>query len=446
MRSVKIVLCCLLWVVAACSSPQDPPPETPGAAFLFEGARLIVGDGSALLENAAFLVENGRFADVGVAGKIALPAGGVRVDLTGKTVMPAIINTHVHPGYADVIGMTNVVNNYSRERLVDHLNRMAYYGIAAALSLGTDWGDIPFQLREETIPGAALFRTAGPGIAIPNGGPAAADRRHKAYGVTTADEARRAVQELAARNVDIVKIWVDDTRVDDRKQPVGKLTPPLYQAIIDEAHTHGLRVVAHIVYLEDAKGLLRAGVDGFAHTVRDRDVDDELMELLAKRPDVFQIPNLPNSRLRTEADLLWLSETTPAKEIDRMREELAIPPPVGLKATPAAFQVQARNLARLRAAGVRIGLGTDGPGVGWDAHEEMADMVAAGMTPAEVIVAATSTSAGILKLDQLGTVASGKSADFIVLDANPLDDITNTRRIASVYLRGQKVDRAAMRD
>ena len=90
-------------------------------------------------------------------------------------------------------------------------------------------------------------------------------------------------------------------------------------------------------------------------------------------------------------------------------------------------------------------MGTDGATSGWNPHIEMADMVAAGMTPAQVIVAATRTSAEILQLSDLGTIAPGKSADFLVLDANPLDDITNTRRISQVYLRGAPVDRAALR-
>jgi imidazolonepropionase-like amidohydrolase len=110
------------------------------------------------------------------------------------------------------------------------------------------------------------------------------------------------------------------------------------------------------------------------------------------------------------------------------------------------YAVQARNLKKLSDAGVRIGFGTDsGVTVGWTAHEELADMVMAGMTPAQVITAATKTSAEILKLDQLGTVAPGKSADFIVLDANPLDNIANSRKIAKVYLRGKEVNRAQLK-
>ncbi len=435
MRSTKVGLLALIFM-AGCAPQAGPPAETSNAV-LFEGARLIVGDGSAAVESSAFLVEDGRFTAVGAAGAIDLPAGGVRVDLAGKTVMPAIVDLHYHPGYLDVTGMTSAAENYTRENLVDHVNRLAYYGIAAGLGMGTDHGEAPFQLRQETIPGAALFRTAGAGIAMPNAGPGAAHMKPIAYGVTTEDEARGAVRELAGRNVDMVKIWVDD-----RGGTVEKLTPELYGAVIDEAHSQGLRVAAHIFTLADAKGLLRAGLDGFAHGVRDMDIDDEFMELLAERSDVFLIPNLPNSGLRTEDHLAFLSETLPATEVERMRDQLANRTQDG---PSASFQIQARNLMRMNAAGVRIGMGTDGSGAGWNAHEEMADMVAAGMTPMEVIAAATSTSAEILGLDGLGAVANGKSADFIVLNANPLDDINNTREIDSVYLRGDGVDRNRLR-
>ena len=435
MRYAKVWLLALL-AAAGCTAPGGSPAATSDAV-LFEGARLIVGDGGPPLERSAFLVENGRFTAVGAVGEIAVPAGAERIDLTGTTVMPAIIDLHYHPGFLDVRAMTDSPDNYGRENLVDHLHRLAYHGIAAGMSMGIDYGEAPLQLRQEVIPGAALFRMAGAGIAMPDAGPGSADLRPIAYGVTTEDEARAAVRELAATNVDMVKIWVDD-----RRGTVEKLTPELYGAVIDEAHRHDLRVAAHIFALADAKGLLRAGLDGFAHGVRDMDVDDELMALLAERPETFLIPNLPDSGQRSEDDLGFLAETLPAAEIERLRDQLANRTRSG---PSAGFQLQARNLIRMKEVGVRIGMGTDGSGAGWNAHEEMADMVAAGMTPAEVIVAATRTSAEILGLANLGTVAAGKSADFLVLAANPLDDIENTRRIERVYLRGEAVDRAALR-
>jgi imidazolonepropionase-like amidohydrolase len=271
---------------------------------------------------------------------------------------------------------------------------------------------------------------------MPNAGPNAQYWRDAAYGVMTEGEAREAVRELAANKVDVVKIWVDD-----RNKSVTPLPPSLYRPIIDEAHAHGLRVVAHVYYLADAKELLRAGIDGFAHGIRDLEVDDEIMGLFKARPRVFVIPNLPDTP-PTDGELVWLSETLLPPQIAALKRTAAT-----TLNRPRLFDVQARSLKKLVAAGVPIAFGTDagiGAPYGWSAHAEMADMVAAGMTPAQVIVAATRTSAEVLRLDQLGTIAPGKSADFIVLDANPLDDIMNTRRIARVYLRGRQIDRAAL--
>jgi len=241
-----------------------------------------------------------------------------------------------------------------------------------------------------------------------------------------------AVQELTARKVDLVKIWVDD-----RDGKYQKLGPALYGAVIDEAHKNKLRVTAHLFTLEDAKGLLRAGVDAFAHGVRDRDIDDEFVAMFKQRPNVFLVPNLPDRGVAV--DLSWLSESVPADELKKLQAGATDRP-----AVQQTFGIQARNLARLNGSGVRIALGTDGS-VAWAHHLEMEDMVAAGMTPAQVIVAATRNAADLLKLTDVGTVEAGRSADFLVLDANPLDNITNTRRIAAVYLRGSTVDRAALR-
>src|SRR5215468_10471695 len=257
--------------------------QTPNVV-LFEGARLITGDGTAPVENSAFLVENNRISRVGRRGQVQAPASAIHVDLTGKTVMPAIVDAHSHPGYTIVKTNRTAKETYTRENLIDHMRRLAYYGVAATMSLGVDRGDIPFQVRANPTPGAALLFTSGPGIALPLMGPGADYRKDAAIGVTTEAEARKVVQELASKKVDIVKFWVDD-----RNGTVQKLPPPIYRAIIDEAHKHNLRAVAHIYYLEDAKELLRSGVDGFAHGVRDRDVDDEFMALL-KQHRIFFTP------------------------------------------------------------------------------------------------------------------------------------------------------------
>jgi imidazolonepropionase-like amidohydrolase len=358
------------------------------------------------------------------------------IDLGGKTVMPALIDAHSHLGYTNARTANTAAAEYTRENLIDHLRRYAWYGIAATLSLGLDRDELPYALRAEPVADAALFLTAGRGIAMPDAGPNAAYWRDAAYGVTSEDEARAAGRELAGRQVDIVKIWVDD-----RNGTVTPLPPELYRPLIEEAHTLGLRIVAHVFYLADAKALLRAGVDGFAHGIRDLEVDDEILALFAGRPETFVIPNLPDTPPAT-ADLPWLAETLLPARFEDLRAAASATPP-----RPRLFQPQARSLVRLAAAGVRIGFGTDagvGAPYGWSAHAELADMVAAGMTPAAAIVAATRTSADIVGLDRHGTIAPGMSADFIVLDANPLDDITNTRRIDQVYLRGDRVDREAL--
>jgi imidazolonepropionase-like amidohydrolase len=386
--------------------------DAQGGLTAFEGARVIVGDGNAPIENAAFIVDGTRFTQVGSAAQVRVPANARRVDLRGKTVMPAIVDTHTHLAT-------------DRPTLVDQLKRKAYFGVGAALSLGQDTGDVAFQVRAETIPNAARFRTAGRGITLPEPG-----RTEAPYWVTTAAEARKSVQELAVRKVDIVKIWVDD-----RNGAYKKMTPDIYTAIIDEAHKHGLRVTAHIFNLEDAKGLLRAGIDAFAHGVRDKDIDDEFVAMMKQRPNFVLVPNLPDRGVAT--DLSWLRDFVPPAELATLQAAATDRP-----ALQQAFGIQARNLARLNAAGVKIALGTDG-NIAWAHHLEMEDMVAAGMTPAQVIVASTRNAAEFLRLTDAGTIASGKTADFIVLDANPLQDIRNTRKISSVYLRGAQVDRAA---
>lgn len=395
-------------------TPPAVQAQQPAPVTVYEGARLIIGDGSAPIEDSAFVVQNGHFTAVGRKGQVHVPAGAARVDLTGKTVMPAIIDAHKH------LAVT-------RGALVDQLQHLAYYGVGVAMSLGQDTGDVAFQVRAETIPNAARLRTAGRGITAPEPG-----RTQAPYWVTTVAEARKAVQEDAAKKVDIIKVWVDD-----RDHSVTKLSPELYRAAIDEAHKHGLRTIAHIFTLEDAKGVLRAGIDAFAHSVRDKDIDDEFMAMMKARPKVIVDPNLPDRGVRV--DRSWLRDGMTAAEFEKVQAESK----EDAKAQ-AFFGIQARNLKRLNAAGVKIALGTDGP-IPWRAHEQMADMVTAGMTPAQVIVAATRTAAELVGMTDVGTVAARKSADFLVLDANPLDDITNTRRIASVYLRGSQVDRAALR-
>jgi imidazolonepropionase-like amidohydrolase len=398
--------------------PVPMAGQVPADLTAFEGARVIVGDGRTVIENAVFLVNGSRITQVGRTGQVTFPAGATRVNLAGKTVMPAIIDTHTHL-------------SQTREMLLNDLRRRAFYGVGAALSLGQDTTDVSFQVRAETaagtIPGVARFFTAGRGITGPEPG-----RTTAPHWVTTAAEARQAVDEEAAKKVDIIKIWVDD-----RMGAVKKLTPDIYSAAIDEAHKSGLRSIAHIYTLEDAKGTLRAGIDAFAHSVRDKDLDGEFLALVKQHPRLVLGPNMPDRGVKV--DVSWLRASLPPADYAKLEAANKDDAPAH-----AFWGIQARNLAKMNAAGVLIVLGTDG-NTPYAPHVKMEDMVAAGMTPMQVLTAATRNGAQFLGMTDAGTIEANKSADFIVLDANPLDDITFTRKIASVYLRGAKVDRESFK-
>jgi imidazolonepropionase-like amidohydrolase len=430
------------WIVGAALVLLAAQSRT--SATLFEHARIITGDGR-VIENGALLVDGDTITRVG--SDMSAPKNATHVDLTGKTVMPGIVLAHGHIGY--LRGTTFARENYTRENLIDHLNRYLYYGVVAMMSTGTDPGDLPFEIRNSPHPGA-LFRTAGPGFALPGASTGNLAMRSVPYGVTTEEDARRDVRELAAKKPDVVKVWVDD-----RNGAVKKLPPNLYRAIIDESHKHGLRVVAHVYYLVDARDLVDAGVDGFLHLVRDEEMDDALVAAM-KAKHVFITPNLSTSEAGTYTgkpswlDDPLLAESAAPAMIKKVADVYAAR--AGGPARTAAvtsYQKQQKSVARLNAAGVTIALGDD-TGIentfyGYGEHHELELMVAAGMTPMQAIVAATKTPAEVLHLDRLGTLARGKSADFIVLDANPLEDIHNTKKIVKVYQRGGEVDRAALR-
>ena len=424
----------VLLLSAALATPLAQPPGSPGQARVkaFTGARVIDGTDRPPMDNATIVVSDGKIVTVAPAARAQVPANAERVSLAGKTVMPGIVNAHGHVG--NTVGMEQ--GHYSAENVQRDLKTYAAYGVTTVFSLGDDQAAgirARDSQRTPSLDRARLF-VAGPVLAPKD-----------------VDEARKLVDENVAMKVDIIKI-----RVDDNLGATPKMKPEIYKAIIDEAHRKNLRVIAHIFYLADAKDLVKSGVDGLMHSVRDKEVDDEFLQLLRQHPGVFVTPNLGiTSRAMDAGRPAWLDdpllhETIPAGEIKRLEMQFANRRPEQLANTRASWDLQVRNLAKMRAAGARIVLGSDSAGdpgrtMGWHALWELDALAKAGMTPSEVIVASTRLAAETLRLDQLGMVMPGKSADFVVLNANPLENIANTRKIDRVYLRGEEVDRAALR-
>ena len=412
----------LITLAAFAASPEqnDQLSATPVQAWI--GARIIDGTGKPAIENATLLIRNGRIEAVGK--RVKIPAGAERIDATGKTIIPGLISAHGHVNDAAQFGV------YLRD------------GITTILSLG---GDKEFALREQSrnaTPGTApRLYVAGliqDSSAIPG-----------AVAVKTPEEARKSVDELIRNKPDIVKV-----RVDDFLGARQKMSPEVYQAVIDEAHKNGFRTAAHVVLLEDAKGLLRAGVDYIAHSVRDREVDDEFIRLMKKR-HVFYSPTLTRELAvftysETPAffsDPFFLKEADPA-EMARMEDpkrQESMRNDKGALWYKEHMPIAMRNLKKISDAGIVIAAGTDsggGPGrfQGYFEHLELEYETKAGLSPMQALVSATGGAAKALNVNnEVGTLEKGKLADFVVLSANPLDDIKNTRTIESVWIGGVRV-------
>ena len=266
----------------------------------------------------------------------------------------------------------------------------------------------------------------------------------------TPEEARTQVAGVVAQNVDIVKI-----RVDDNLGTTKKMTPDVYRAVIDEAHKRGKRVATHLFYLADAKSLLDAGTDYVAHSIRDADVDADLIAKLKARnvcvsptlmrevstfvyestPDFFSDP-----LFLAHANKEWIATAKDPARQQAMRTSASA------QRYKVALEQAKKNLKKLSDAGVPIAMGTDtGPNQRFQGYFELMElelMAKSGLTPRQVLASATRDAARCMKLDRdLGTLEAGKWADFVVLDANPLTDISNVKKIASVWIAGNQVTR-----
>jgi len=256
------------------------------------------------------------------------------------------------------------------------------------------------------------------------------------------------VREVATHKPGMLKLWVDDIY---GKFP--KMDPAMYKAAIAEAHKHKIPVAAHVFYLADAKGLVADGIDALAHSVRDQEVDADLIGQMKKKGTFYVATlNVDESGYMFAEDPSFLQdpmlvqavspETIKMVQSDEYKNKVRNDPNV--PKTKAAGATGMRNLKKLQDAGVKIAFGTDSGAQpvrvpGWAEHRELELMVKAGLTPMQALVAATKGSAGMIRASDRGTLEAGKRADFLVLQADPLEDIRNTRQLVAIYNGGREV-------
>jgi imidazolonepropionase-like amidohydrolase len=425
-RTSIFVLIALTGLMAFAQAPAGP------GVIALTGARIIDGTGRAPVQNGTIVINNGHIQAVGAAASVTIPAGAARVDLSGKTVIPGLINAHAHlnvdPGSKMPV----------REDLMRRLKTYASYGVTSIVSLGSTQADEleGLKLRDEQT------RVKLDRARVYTGGLNAEGK--------TPDEARKSVDRLAGLKVDVIKYHINGTPND--------MTPDIYGALVDESKKKNLRTFVHIFYLKDAKGAVEKGTDVLAHSIRDQDPDAAFVAEL-KRKDIGYIPTL------TRDLSVFVYETKPAffdepffrRGIALYQEQvnqLLVPAAQqkvrndkNAQSIKQALQQANRSLKILSDGGVPIAMGTDSgasgnPGrwQGYFEHVEMEMMAKAGMTPMQVIVASTGGAARVAKVDpNIGTIEPGKWADLLVLNANPLDDIRNTRQIHSVWIGGQRL-------
>jgi imidazolonepropionase-like amidohydrolase len=448
----------VLGLVALVAVPTDA-----GAAHsppvLLRDVRVIDGTGAPPLEHADVLISGSKIRSVEAAvpapegsAKSSLPSGTVIIKLTGKTVLPGLISDHSHVGL--VKGTSASGNNITRANILRQLKQYTDYGVTTVTSLGLNlkpFYDVQPQAHSGATRTADLFG-ADKGFGVPNAAPPAAIGilDTQVYRPETPEVARSQVRETAQRHPDLLKIWVDDMR---GTFPV-KMNPDIYKAIIDEAHTNGIRVAAHVFYLDDAKQLVGSGVDILAHGVRDTAVDEDFVKSIKTR-GTWYVPTLgldESSYIYAEHPE-WLRQpllrhalrpALSAQLNDGAWRAKVLADTKMLGTAKQALATNMKNVKTLFDAGVNVGFGTDSGATalripGFAEHRELKLLTDAGLTPLQAIQTATQNAAALLRLDDRGVIAPGKLADLLVVDGDPSKDISAVDNIESVWRRGHKV-------
>lgn len=427
---------------------------------LLHNVSLVDGTGSPARLHVDITMHKGMIEGVRPAFKKEAPDRTEIIDCTGKTVIPALISAHSHLGL--------LINNaepsptaYNEENVSAALNQFERYGVTTIISLGLN-RDLVYELRDrqkEGKLGGATILTAGRGIGVPNGAPALKVAEDQIYRPTNADEARKVVGELAGHHADLVKIWVDGGH-----GKVPPMSPDVYKAVIDEAHKRHLKVAAHVYALEDAKNLVAANVDILAHSIRDQPVDGPFVQSMVDHK-TWYIPTL------TLDEAFYLYADTKEVMSSNFFKQAAGPQLLAkLQASDYAEKIQSteqteqarkdhamamKNFKTIFDGGVTVAFGTDSGAVtgripGFSEHRELEDMVADGLTPLQAITLATGENGRLIhELNShmsVGLVRPGYSADLIILDADPLMDVRNTRKINAVYHHGAAVPNAPPQD